>query len=201
MVYARNWKEKGGFSLFAVIVYLAVISKKIIIWMVHLYQNKAPDAVRLRCVFEPSCSEYMILAIEKYGVVRGVWKGIQRLGRCHAPNGGKDYPVRMEKKGKIMLVNLPVSYLENNEAVALSVIEITSIPNLSIIDNNAEEAEIVKNYKRSGKPVAEIYQNYKVQSSMSGEEKDTALEILSIRRSEKISPIKQRLNVFACAFY
>ena len=85
-------ERKGWISLFAVIVYLAVISKKIIIWMVHLYQNKAPDAVRLRCVFEPSCSEYMILAIEKYGVVRGVWKGIQRLGRCHAPNGGKDYP-------------------------------------------------------------------------------------------------------------
>ena len=85
-------ERKGWISLFAVIVYLAVISKKIIIWMVHLYQNKAPDAVRLRCVFEPSCSEYMIRAIEKYGVVRGVWKGIQRLGRCHAPNGGKDYP-------------------------------------------------------------------------------------------------------------
>ena len=85
-------QRKGWISFFAVIVYLAVISKKIIIWLVHLYQNKAPDAVRLRCVFEPSCSEYMILAIEKYGVVRGVWKGIQRLGRCHAPNGGKDYP-------------------------------------------------------------------------------------------------------------
>ena len=41
-----------------------------------------------------------------------------------------------------------VGYLENNEAVALSVIEITSIPNLSIIDNNAEESEIVKDYKK-----------------------------------------------------
>lgn len=66
-------QRKGWISFFAVIVYLAVISKKIIIWLVHLYQNKAPDAVRLRCVFEPSCSEYMILAIEKYGAVRGVW--------------------------------------------------------------------------------------------------------------------------------
>ena len=53
----------------------------------------------------------------------------------------------MEKKGEIMS-KTSVSYLENNEAVALSVIEITSIPNLSIIDNNAEEAEIVKNYKK-----------------------------------------------------
>lgn len=76
----------------------------------------------------------------------------------------------MEKKGEIMS-KTSVSYLENNEAVALSVIEITSIPNLSIIDNNAEEAEIVKNYKKDmGNLLAEIYQNYKVQSSMSGEE-------------------------------
>ena len=60
---------------------------------------------------------------------------------------GKGLSVRMEKKGKIMS-KTSVSYLENNEAVALSVIEITSIPNLSIIDNNAEEAEIVKNYKK-----------------------------------------------------
>lgn len=58
----------------------------------------------------------------------------------------------MEKKGEIMS-KTSVSYLENNEAVALSVIEITSIPNLSIIDNNAEEAEIVKIIKRYGKPV------------------------------------------------
>ena len=80
---------------------------------------------------------------------------------------GKGLSVRMEKKGEIMS-KTSVSYLENNEAVALSVIEITSIPNLSIIDNNAEEAEIVKNYKKDmGNLLAEIYQNYKVQSSMS----------------------------------
>ena len=49
-------------------------------------------ASRLKCVFEPSCSEYMILAVNKYGLVRGVIKGIRRLLRCHPPNGGKDYP-------------------------------------------------------------------------------------------------------------
>ena len=78
----------GVFSL----IYIGIILKKAIIWLVHLYQNKASDQVRLRCVFEPSCSEYMIMAVEKYGAVRGVFKGIKRLLRCHAPNGGKDYP-------------------------------------------------------------------------------------------------------------
>lgn len=73
-------------------VFFAVIAKRMLIWFVHLYQNKASDATRLKCVFEPSCSEYMILAVNKYGFIRGVYKGIRRLFRCHPPNGGIDYP-------------------------------------------------------------------------------------------------------------
>lgn len=75
-----------------VILYTAVLSQKAIIWLIHLYQNKASDKTRLRCVFEPSCSEYMILAIDKYGTILGIFKGIKRLLRCHPPNGGVDYP-------------------------------------------------------------------------------------------------------------
>lgn len=75
-----------------VVLYVALLFKKAIIWFIHLYQNKASDKTRLRCVFEPSCSEYMILAIEKYGTIVGIVKGIKRLLRCHPPNGGIDYP-------------------------------------------------------------------------------------------------------------
>ena len=76
-----------GYSL----IYFSLIAKKTVIWMVRLYQNKAPDEVRLRCVMEPSCSVYMILAVEKYGVIRGVYKGIRRLFRCGDVRG-VDYP-------------------------------------------------------------------------------------------------------------
>lgn len=72
-------------------VYFAIIAKRAIIWMVHLYQNLASDKTRLKCTFEPSCSEYMILAIEKYGVIKGVRKGINRLRRCGLESG-IDYP-------------------------------------------------------------------------------------------------------------
>lgn len=73
-------------------LYFCLIGKRAVIWLVRLYQYKAPDRVRLRCVFYPSCSEYMILAVEKYGTVRGVIRGIKRLQRCHSPNGGEDFP-------------------------------------------------------------------------------------------------------------
>jgi len=72
-------------------VYFAVIAKRTIIWMVHLYQNLASDETRKKCVFEPSCSEYMILAVQKYGVIKGVCKGINRLHRCGLERG-VDYP-------------------------------------------------------------------------------------------------------------
>ena len=45
------------------------------------------------CRFEPSCSEYMILSVRKYGPIRGAWKGVRRICRCNPWNpGGYDPP-------------------------------------------------------------------------------------------------------------
>ncbi len=66
--------------------------KKILILIAHLYQKTAPKRIRNSCRFEPSCSEYMILSLNKYGVWKGLSKGLGRLKRCKIPNGGIDYP-------------------------------------------------------------------------------------------------------------
>jgi uncharacterized protein len=42
------------------------------------------------CRYAPSCSEYAIEALKKYGVLRGGWLTIKRLMRCH-PWGGSGY--------------------------------------------------------------------------------------------------------------
>ena len=91
-IFESGWNISVICTVIAVLLYLHFISKKAIIWSIHVYQHFAPDKVRLACVFEPSCSEYMILAVKKYGSIRGVLKGIHRLKRCHYPNYGKDYP-------------------------------------------------------------------------------------------------------------
>ena len=73
-------------------LYLLIRLRDIIVCFIRLYQRYASDDIRLSCVFEPSCSEYMILSINKYGIFSGAVKGVMRLRRCHLPNGGVDYP-------------------------------------------------------------------------------------------------------------
>ena len=67
-------------------------AKHIAVWLVRLYQVLAPERIRRKCRYEPSCSDYMILSLQKYGFLRGLVRGVQRLLRCKPPNGGSDPP-------------------------------------------------------------------------------------------------------------
>ncbi|WP_250625185.1 membrane protein insertion efficiency factor YidD [Pinirhizobacter soli] len=50
----------------------------------------SPSRLRDVCLFEPSCSNYAIEAIQRFGTVRGWSLAIARIRRCAAPNGGFD---------------------------------------------------------------------------------------------------------------
>lgn len=63
----------------------------ILVQFVLLYQRYASSSRRLQCCFYPSCSQYAIIAIRKYGVVVGSIKVGSRLRRCRPP-GGVDFP-------------------------------------------------------------------------------------------------------------
>ncbi len=76
----------------ALFVYVLITMKRAIICCIKIYQRFAPTHIRNKCRFEPSCSQYMILAIEKYGLLKGTAKGIDRLKRCNINNGGYDFP-------------------------------------------------------------------------------------------------------------
>lgn len=69
-----------------------ICAKRIVIFVIRVYQRYGPYHVRCKCLFIPNCSEYMILAIKKYGLIRGIRRGIKRMHRCVPPNGGEDYP-------------------------------------------------------------------------------------------------------------
>ncbi len=48
------------------------------------------------CRYHPSCSQYMIEAVERFGVVRGVWMGVRRVLRCAPWGSSGDDPVPKE---------------------------------------------------------------------------------------------------------
>lgn len=88
------WLASGGWVLVPLLYYVTCVylaRQSIVIWIIRLYQLRAPAKIRVKCVLVPSCSEYMVLAIGRYGVVRGVSKGIDRLRRC-GPPAQIDYP-------------------------------------------------------------------------------------------------------------
>jgi putative membrane protein insertion efficiency factor len=64
-----------------------------LIGLVRIYQWTLSPVLGRQCRFEPTCSAYFILAVQKYGAIRGGWKGLQRIGRCHPFHpGGYDPP-------------------------------------------------------------------------------------------------------------
>jgi len=45
------------------------------------------------CRFIPTCSQYMYIAVEKYGAVKGIWLGLRRIARCQPFSKGGFDPV------------------------------------------------------------------------------------------------------------
>lgn len=67
--------------------------KATVIGCIRLYQHYAPEEIRRRCLFKPTCSEYAILAIKKYGLIIGLIKAYIRLfKKCRGNIYQIDYP-------------------------------------------------------------------------------------------------------------
>jgi len=64
-----------------------------LIGLVKLYQVTLSPLVGRQCRFHPTCSNYFIEAVKKYGAIRGAARGILRICRCHPwHSGGYDPP-------------------------------------------------------------------------------------------------------------
>lgn len=67
--------------------------KKILISLIRFYQKFISPLKPPSCRFYPTCSEYSIQALSKYGVFKGVWKSIVRISKCHPFHPGGHDPV------------------------------------------------------------------------------------------------------------
>lgn len=69
------------------------MTRRIAIALIHFYQRAVSPFLGPRCRYLPTCSEYMLTAINRYGVIRGGWLGVRRLARCHPWHEGGYDPV------------------------------------------------------------------------------------------------------------
>lgn len=70
----------------------AHLGARLVAGLIRGYQH-AMSWAPSRCRFYPSCSQYTLEAVTSHGVVRGLWLGARRIGRCHPWNPGGVDPV------------------------------------------------------------------------------------------------------------
>lgn len=68
------------------------ILKKFLIGMIRFYQKfLSPLKIYSHCIYTPTCSQYAIQAIEKYGPLKGTFLAVKRILRCNPfAKGGYD---------------------------------------------------------------------------------------------------------------
>ncbi|NPB05071.1 MAG: membrane protein insertion efficiency factor YidD [Aquificae bacterium] len=66
---------------------------RLLVLLIRFYQRAISPLFPHSCRYEPTCSEYAVLALKKYGPLKGTLKALWRILRCHPwSRGGVDYP-------------------------------------------------------------------------------------------------------------
>jgi len=68
--------------------------KKVLIKIVEFYQNAISPFLPKSCRYTPTCSQYTIEALEKYGAMKGTYIGAKRILRCHPFHPGGYDPLK-----------------------------------------------------------------------------------------------------------
>ena len=72
---------------------VVLLPRSVAMGLIRCYQWGISPLLGPRCRFQPTCSEYCLESIRKYGVLRGMWRGALRIGKCHPFHpGGEDPP-------------------------------------------------------------------------------------------------------------
>jgi putative membrane protein insertion efficiency factor len=68
-------------------------ARALVLLILRGYKSFLSPLLGTRCRFHPSCSNYAMTAVERFGVLRGGWMAARRVGRCHPFHPGGYDPV------------------------------------------------------------------------------------------------------------
>ncbi|MBH5328330.1 membrane protein insertion efficiency factor YidD [Eikenella sp. S3360] len=66
---------------------------KILLGLIRFYQYAVSPMLPPRCRYQPTCSQYAVEAVRKYGALKGGWLALKRICRCHPWGGSGVDPV------------------------------------------------------------------------------------------------------------
>ncbi|MDK2886596.1 MAG: uncharacterized protein PWP54_1154 [Thermosipho sp. (in: thermotogales)] len=67
--------------------------RKIIIGIIRFYQKFISPLKPPTCIYTPTCSEYTLQSVKKFGVIKGLFLGFKRILRCNPMHEGGEDPV------------------------------------------------------------------------------------------------------------
>lgn len=71
----------------------AIRPRSLVVRLIRIYQKLVSPGLGANCRYSPTCSSYAAEAVSKFGVIKGVWLGMKRVGRCHPLRDGGYDPV------------------------------------------------------------------------------------------------------------
>jgi uncharacterized protein len=85
------------------ITFLVLLPRNVCVLILRIYRAVISPLYGEVCRYYPSCSAYALQAIQRHGVIHGMWLGTRRIARCHpwALGGVDDVPERVRNKYRV----------------------------------------------------------------------------------------------------